>query len=199
MGKRITAFLLALLLLVGACGSQADKDPATAAQPTAAVQTGDLEEIRWKLEETKLPDADEALTAVLSEGCDACFALAHDMSGESIYRFVIMSEDLSADGAQLGICIQKLAAPYTEWENYPVFWKEAVGDDYVMQSIAMCADGSICMLVSKPEEQGSAYRLTWTQENGVETEIVSSSYFDNNFWKDINTESYVDEATTPIL
>lgn len=191
MGKRITAILMVFLLLLGACGSRPAGNPGNDVQATDNAQSGSQDEIRWKLEETKLPDADEVLKAVLPEG-SSFYAVSHDMSGESVYRFVMMAEDSSAEGAQLGICIQKLPAPYTEWENYPVYLEETVGDGYAVQSIALREDGSVCMLVNKPEEQGSAYRLLWTQDSEVKTESISSNYLDKNFWEDIRIESYVD-------
>lgn len=194
MGKRITAILIVFLLLFGACGSQPAEKPQNAVQATDDAQSGNPEDIRWKLEETKLPDADEALKAVLPEG-SSVYEMAYDMSGENIYRIVMVAKDMSTEGAQLGVCIQKLSAPYAGWENYPIFFKETVGDGCALQSVALRKDGSICMLVSKAEEPGSAYRLTWTQENEVKTESVSSNYLDNNFWENIRTDSYVDGSS----
>lgn len=180
MKKLILAILLILFVLTTACGRHIS-------EPTAVPEPKETGEIKWKIEETKIPDADEAIKDVLPEGSDA-FIMGYQMVGGTLYS----AATIGADGVQTGVCIQKLAAPYTSWENYTFFFADTTEENLLVKSVAFLRDGSIRILVRNKEEQGSAYRLTWTQENGMEMENIQSQYLDNSFWDSIDMISYVD-------
>lgn len=168
MKKALTAVsfcVLMLALLLSGCGGQAAKEGTSGQGKT------EDKEIHWQLKETLLPDADEALKDVLGEQ-GIGFEMLYGMAGDTVYRIVQMSGE---DQAYRGICIQKLEAPYTSWENFPILTEEWVEDayGYVWQA-ALGQDDSVHILLESMEQEGkrSYYIANWTEQEGKKLERV---------------------------
>lgn len=175
MRKPIIAAILIIALLLGACGKQEAEIPDAALQPDVA-QEG---EVRWKLEETYLPDAEEALKGVWPDGDmerpEVCFT---GMEGGAVYRIL----QLYGKGKSIGICVQRLTSPYTEWENYPIFWEEFLdGSTVYVRTASVGQGGNVYALVSVYGEDGVAWQVNWTSETGFETARVSGDYLHKDF------------------
>ena len=178
MRKRISVIVILLMLLLTSCGGETAQIPAQ--------EETDVREMKWKVEETLLPDADEALKGILSEGGTSNESLC-EMAGGTIYRIVNL---MDKDQAYEGICIQSLAAPYTEWENTPILQDDWVENERCyMVSATIRQDGSIHILLN--EIQGKHYMAEWTKESGHTVYPIPEGVFSEEYISGISTY-YVD-------
>lgn len=185
MRRLVLAIILTITMVFCACGQQKTEQSDVSPQPNET----ETEEIRWKLVDTRLPDADEALKEVQSEGMEHPEVLFYGISQDSVYRVV----EMYSERKNIGVCIQKLPAPYTEWENYPMFWEDSLsGVDCGVETATVRQDGSVYVLVNTHDEDGTACQINWTQEAGFETKRTASGYLDNDFLDYISL-SYVDK------
>ncbi len=194
--KRWIAVIFFCLILT-ACGQNQEEKPVqtgeweeTAEQEeiTPPEEIEDITEIDWVIEETVLPNADDAIREMLPEG-SMIFTDSWYLQNESVYRIAIcVNEDETASDREFfkGIFIQKMTAPYEEWVSCFVAatdWVE--GEEcqpwvYSGSSYAI-TDAFYILLRGK---QGD-YIGTWTEETGasaekIESKLFTSAYFDEN-------------------
>lgn len=180
MKNKVLAIIMILALLVCSCGRQVSEE--SVADPKA--EETETEEIRWKLQETKLPDANESLANILPEGAKKLSEYLYGMMGDTIYRIVRIN------GEEAGMtCIQKLEPPYTEWENTAIPDEEWVEGKLCYPRVASLCANSVQMLLTDSGEAGEEgwYKAEWTPETGCKAEVISSEYFTDEFWQDVRT------------
>lgn len=178
MRKRLLAIIVMLALLLGACGKQASEVSVLDTQPGDAA----TEEIRWMLEETKLPDGDEALADILPEGAGKPTLLLLGLSGSILYRVTeIHREELKIT------CIQRLESPYTQWESTVISDDEWVeGKSCYVSEVSLGVD-DVQILLAEWGENGveSWYWVEWTKETGCRTELIESEHLGKDFCYDV--------------
>lgn len=189
MRKKIVAAMTAFTLLLGACGGQeVGKQTEIPGQDAA-------EEIRWTLKETELPDADQALKEILLEGGNAPMELLSGMEGDTLYRVMRVYQDGLAEA---GICIQRLEAPYTAWENTFLAGDEWVeGEPCYVSQAALGQDGSVHILMKGLTAEGDwhYYMAEWTAAGGHTVQKIPDEVLSEEFLSGIKG-FYVDAANT---
>lgn len=191
MRKKIVAAITIMALLLGACGGQAGGNQ------TEIPGQDTVEEIRWTVKETELPDADQALKEILLEGGNPPMELLCGMEGDTLYRVMRVYQDGLAEA---GICIQRLEAPYTAWENTFLARDEWVEGEpcYVCQA-ALGQDGSVHILMKGLTAEGGwhSYMAEWTTAGGhtvqkIPDEILSEEFLSGikGFYVDASNTSY---------
>lgn len=83
-----------------------------------------------RIQETTIPDPDEALTPLLKEE-GFVRELSFRFSGSRVYRLAQLWEKVDGMDLTQGYCMQILEAPYKEWKNYEVdskYWNSEAVD-----------------------------------------------------------------------
>lgn len=186
--KKIVAAALTTVLILTACGRQETKEVSENASEKTAQTT---EESQWELKETLLPDADAALEDITAGEEVSERELLYDMAEGTIYRVA----GLLGEGAEnRGICIQKLEAPYTSWDNIVIAADEWVDGEYCYTiNAGLRQDGSIHMLLQGVNQSGELhyYRAQWTNADGRKMQEIPGEYFDAELLSNI-AFSYTD-------
>lgn len=182
MRKKLILVTMILALFISACAKQNIEE-----ESGKIVSNGKINEeneIRWTIEETKLPNADEALVDCIPQGG----SYHEDITGmvkDNIYRVVTLRDkDLGAQG----ICIQKLESPYQEWKNYTILKDEWIEDKYcyVMKE-AINEDESICFLLQGLDDENNWYYYIakWTENEALTIREVPDEYSNAEFFENI--------------
>ena len=173
--KKIMAAALTSILLLSACGRQETKEVSENSLEQTAQNT---EEIQWELKETLLPDADAALADITAEGEVSVRELLCDMAEGTIYRVVSL---IGQEMEYRGICIQKLEAPYTSWDNVVIAPDEWVDGEYCYTiTVGLGQDGSIHTLLQSINSSGEQryYKAQWTNTDRRTVQEIPNKYFD---------------------
>lgn len=206
MRKRGLAVLTAVCMLLSACGGKApvnqgplespeasESQAEQGTQPGGEVQADEPQEREWILKETKLPNADAALSDALFEGAEVdIFDEQFKFAGETIYRTgQVALPTPEHDGMELqGWCVQTLEAPYTAWKSWLLpddVWVE--GEKCMPWKSCICSDGSVYMLLQGAE---SGYVGRWSPEEGcsavkAESDFLQKSFFSGKFIQEWST------------
>ncbi len=186
--QKIVAAALTTVLILTACGRQEAKE---VSENTSEQTAQNTEESQWELKETLLPDADAALEDITAGEEVSVRELMYDMADGTIYRVA----GLLGEGAEnRGICIQKLEAPYTSWDNIVIAADEWVDGEYCYTIHAgLRQDGSIHMLLQGVNQSGELhyYRAQWTNADGRTVQEIPGEYFDAELLSNI-AFSYTD-------
>ncbi len=185
--KTLIIMMISVFLL-SACGSGQEKE--------AEAASG----IQWVLKETKLPDADAALKEFGEQG-HSPMELTCGIANDVVYRVVwIYGEGMEITGS----CVQRLAPPYTIWENFPIYGEEWIeGQKCYVSEASITQNGIVQMLLRDiGEQEENAYRAEWSLENGYTVEDITGEAVDAGFFEkkaEINTGSvwqhWADEKT----
>lgn len=125
--------LLTCLMLWGLTGCGREDDV-----PDRTQEEAREEQIYYHIQETAVPDPDEALVDVLPENGRA-MELDLMLSRDRVYRVVQLRGTLDGiDDYPMGCCIQILEPPYKQWDNYllpmtPDYWEGLnIGSNYLV-------------------------------------------------------------------
>lgn len=186
MRKRIMGFVMILVLFLSACAGE--KKQQDNVLQSSEVKT---EEMHYKLQETKLPDGNEALIHTDSSETRPPEDILYGIDDGNIYRVVY----IYGDGYDIvETCIQRLGSPYEKWNNTFIRGDEWGVDTFCYPKIAsLHSDGSIHMLLQGKDADGkSSYYVTkWTASSGCSTVQVSGEWLDNDFFSGVRS-GYVD-------
>lgn len=168
--RAILAAIVMLALLFTACGRQTFEEKTDSISVQNAASD---EELPWEIEETVLPDANLALTALVSQEETDIWELVRCIAKDTIIRVATVR---GVDEEMTGTCIQKLERPYTEWENIYIKNTEWVENRkcYVSEAVIR-EDGRIYMLLAgvDDKENWEYYTVQWTEQNEYTIEEIS--------------------------
>lgn len=208
MKKRGLAILLALCMLLSACGKGEQNATNLAggnSDSTGTELTGEMPdaegciEMLYDVYAKALPDVDEALEPYLPEG-GSYFLEYCEWVGDTVYRLVQLRE---SHGYTDGYCLQRLKAPYEKWECQAVSlgdWIEGV--DCGVTKASVSKDGKVQLILHDwiQEPEMSFYWAEWTDEGPQPDSVtkIEGSYMNQNlayagkdWYIDSNRRSYM--------
>ncbi len=118
MKRKYFSLILAVSLLLTACG-KGDTANHSEAVNVGGAQTSE-EVLVWDLQETVLPDADEALNESYGTS-EARGEIYLGMAGDTVFRYV---QQHNEEGNITHYYVQQLQAPYEEWQSQVISLKE---------------------------------------------------------------------------
>lgn len=190
MRKKYLAVLLILTILLSACGSW----EMTQGSETAAGT--DNEKIIWTLQEQELPDAEAALKESIAEdekGVDVLW----DRQKETIYR---ITRILDSNMGYKGNCVQRLEAPYKDWENFPIGYTELVeGDCCYLIAASVGESGLVYMLQESVLTKGQFYLTEWSEEKGYASRMISAGALSEEVCKEMRSFFVCEDGTVYIF